>query len=215
MNAPDRSATVRAFYAAHPEHFTADRHDENRRRSLPGLIAHLEATHPSDRGKWGVLVKTDRNNKVPCDVIVWKDTDQSIDIMDSQGGLWAPHDGTIHTAGGDAWFWAPASVVDPNGEERALQGPPFDAGGGTELPGEAAGGTGTAAPAAADLAPLMLKLDVLSADVAALRGLVQQLLDRPAPTAPAASEISFPRYEGTVSLGPLGSQAIVLRPQSD
>ena len=95
MNAPDRSATVRAFYAAHPEHFTADRHDENRRRSLPALIAHLEATHPSDRGKWGVLVKTDRNNKVPCDVIVWKDTDQSIDIMDSQGGLWAPHDGTI------------------------------------------------------------------------------------------------------------------------
>ena len=119
MNVPDRSATVRAFYAAHPEHFTADRHDENRRRSLPALIAHLEATHPSDRGKWGVLVKTDRNNKVPCDVIVWKDTEQSIDIMDSQGGLWVPHDGTIHTAGGDAWFWAPASVVDPRRGTRA------------------------------------------------------------------------------------------------
>jgi len=212
MNAPDRSATVRAFYAAHPEHFTADRHDENRRRSLPGLIAHLEATHPSDRGKWGVLVKTDRNNKVPCDVIVWKDTDQSIDIMDSQGGLWAPHDGTIHLAGGDAWFWAPASVVDPNGEEPALHGPPFDTGGATEPSGETGGGT---APAAVDLAPITAKLDTLSADVATLRGLVQQLLDRPAPSAAAAPEISFPRYEGSVSLGPLGSQAIVLRPQSD
>jgi len=210
MNPPDRSATVRAFYAAHPEHFTADRHDENRRRSLPALIAHLEATHPSDRGKWGVLVKTDRNNKVPCDVIVWKDTDQSIDIMDSQGGLWAPHDGTIHTAGGDAWLWAPASVVDPTGEERALQAPPFDTGGATEVMGEAAGGT-----AAADLAPLTAKLDALSADVAALRGLVQQLLDRPAPSAVAAPEISFPRYEGSVTLGPLGSQAIVLRPKAD
>jgi hypothetical protein len=215
MNAPDRSATVRAFYAAHPEHFTADRHDENRRRSLPALIAHLEATHPPDRGKWGVLVKTDRNNKVPCDVIVWKDTDQSIDIMDSQGGLWAPHDGTIHLAGGDAWFWAPASVVDPNGEEPALHGPPFDTGGATEPSGEVAGGTATSAPAAVDLAPMTAKLDALSADVAALRGLVQQLLDRPAPSAAAAPDISFPRYEGSVSLGPLGNQAIVLRPKSD
>jgi hypothetical protein len=215
MNAPDRSATVRAFYAAHPEHFTADRHDENRRRSLPALIAHLEATHPSDRGKWGVLVKTDRNNKVPCDVIVWKDTDQSIDIMDSQGGLWAPHDGNIHVGGGDAWFWAPASVVDPTGEERALQGPPFDAGGVTEVTGGVGGGTGPAAPAAVDLAPLTAKIDALSGDVAALRALVQQLLDRPAPSAVAAPDISFPRYEGSVSLGPLGNQAIVLRPKSD
>ena len=95
MNTPDRSATVRTFYASHPEHFTAERHDENRRKSLPALIAHLEAVNPGDRGKWGVLVKHDRNDKVPCDVIVWKDTLQSVDIMDATGGMWGPHNGTI------------------------------------------------------------------------------------------------------------------------
>ena len=119
MNAPDRSATVRAFYASHPEHFTVDRHDENRRRSLPALVAHLEAVHPEDAARWGVLVKTDRDNKVPCDVLVWRDTDEHFDVMDSQGGMWNPH-GPIHVnAGGPGiWFWGPASVVDPNGEER-------------------------------------------------------------------------------------------------
>ena len=126
MNAPDRSATVRAFYASHPEHFTVERHDENRRRSLPALVGHLEAVHPEDAGRWGVLVKTDRNNKIPCDVLVWRDTGEHFDVMDSQGGMWNPH-GPIHVnAGGpDIWFWGPASVVDPNGEERALQPPPY------------------------------------------------------------------------------------------
>ena len=208
MNAPDRSATVRAFYASHPEHFTTDRHDENRRRSLPALIAHLEALNPGDRGKWGVLVKTDRNNKIPCDVIVWKDTGEHFDIMDSQGGLWGAH-GPISVNGGGDWFWAPASVVDPNGDERALQGPPFDGGGPIPEPEPEPAPTPTI-----DLAPLSAKVDALSADVAALRELVQQLLDRPARPA-AAPEITFPRYEGTVSLGPLGNQSVVLRPKSD
>jgi len=207
MNTPDRSATVRAFYASHPEHFTADRHDENRRKSLPALIAHLEAVNPGDRGKWGVLVKHDRNDKVPCDVIVWKDTLQSVDIMDATGGIWAPHDGTIRD-GGD-WLWAPASVVDPTGEERALQGPPFD--GPTPEPTPE---PEPPRPAPIDLTPLSTKLDALSAEVAALRELVQQLLDRPAPPVPVP-EIAFPRYEGSVSLGPLGHQSIVLRPKSD
>jgi hypothetical protein len=207
MNAPDRSATVRAFYASHPEHFTTERHDEDRRKSLPALIAHLETVNPGDRGKWGVLVKTDRNNKIPCDVIVWKDTGDHFDIMDSQGGMWGAH-GPISVNGGGAWFWAPASDVDPNGEERALQGPPFEGGTPPIVEPEP-----TPSPTI-DLTPLSAKLDALSADVAALRGLVQQLLDRPA--APVAvPEIAFPRYEGSVSLGPLGNQAIVLRPKSD
>ena len=208
MNAPDRSATVRAFYAVHPEHFTADRHDENRRRSLPALITHLETMHPTDRGKWGVLVKTDRGNRIPCDVLVWRDTGEHFDVMNSQGGMWDPH-GPISANGGGAWFWAPPSAVDPNGEERSLQDPPF------ETPGESGGGIGEGGSTPVDLAPLAATLDALAADVAALRALVQQLLDRPMPSGPAAAEINFPRYEGSVNLGPLGSQAIVLRPQSN
>jgi hypothetical protein len=162
--------------------------------------------HPSDRGKWGVLVKTDRNNKIPCDVIVWSDTGEHFDIMDSQGGMWDPH-GPISVNGAGAWFWAPRSAVDPNGEERSLQDPPFDA------PAEPGGGTGGGRSSAVDLAPLVAKVDALAADVVALRGLVQELLDRP--PAPPAPTITFPRYEGSVSLGPLGHQAIVLTPKSD
>ena len=207
MNAPDRSATVRAFYAVHPEHFTADRHDENRRRSLPALIAHLEATHPTDRGKWGVLVKTDRNNKIPCDVLVWRDTGEHFDVMDSHGGMWDPH-GPISVNGAGAWFWAPTSVVDPAGEERSLQDPPFD------TPGDA-GGNGAGRSGTVDLEPLAAKLDALAADVAVLRAVIQQLLDRPTSAVPAAPEIRFPRYEGSVSLGPLGHQTIILTPKSD
>ena len=204
MDAPDRSATVRAFYAGHPEHFTVDRHDENRRRSLPALIDHLDATHPTDRGKWGVLVKTDRDLKVPCDVLVWKDTGEHFDVMDSQGGLWNPH-GPISVNGGDAWFWAPPSVVDPAGEERALRPPPYDDPGPHPIP--------IPPPPAVDLGPLMAKVDALAADVATLRTLLQQLADRPVP-AVTVPEITFPRYEGTVSLGPLGNQAVVLHPKA-
>jgi hypothetical protein len=203
MHAPNRSATVQSFYAAHREYFTADRHDENRRRSLPALIAHLESVHPDDRGKWGVLVKTDQRNKVPCDVLVWKDTRESIDVMDSTGGLWAPHERTVDVVGGGAWLWAPAAVVDPSGEERALIGPPYDHGGSSPEPPPSGG---------IDLAALSAKLDAIAADVASLRTLVEQLLQRPA-TTPAA--VTFPQYEGTVNLGPLGNQSIVLRPRHE
>lgn len=208
MTMPDRSSTVRQFYAAHPEYFTAERHDENRRRSLPSLIAHLEHVHPSDRGRWGVLVKTDKGNKVPCDVIVWKDTGDHVDIMDSQGGIWGPH-GPISVNGGDAWFWAPASVVDPTGEERALQGPPYaDAGGGNE--GGEDGDGGQAPPI--DLTPVLAKLDAQAGELAALRGLVQQLLDRPAPTV-TLPPIEFPPYEGDVAIRYLPTGHVTLRPK--
>jgi hypothetical protein len=211
MNAPDRSATVRAFYASHPEYFTVDRHDENRRRSLPALIAHLDATHPGDGGRWGVLVKTDRNNKIPCDVLVWHDTGEHFDVMDSQGGTWSPH-GPIHVnAGGHGiWFWAPPSVVDPAGEERALRPPPYES---------PAGPIPIPIPdpnpsVIVDLRPLTEKVDALGADVTALRALIQQLMDRTPPPV-AVPEIKFPRYEGTVSLGPLGNQAVVLNPKPE
>lgn len=188
MSAPDRSSTVRAYYAAHPEWFTAERHDENRRRSLPVLIAHLEREHPEDRGRWGVLVKTDRNNKIPCDVLVWRDTREHFDVMDSQGGLWNPHgDININAGGPGIWFWGPAGVVDPSGEERALETPPY------EIPAEPPPGPGPSVPptpAPVDLAPVMAKLDAQASEIAALRGLVQQLLDRP------AAGVTFPNYEG-------------------
>jgi hypothetical protein len=96
---PDRSSTVRSYYLQHPEWFTAERHDENRRRSLPHLIETLHTVHPEDADQWGVLVKTDRNNKIPCDVLVWLGDQNHVDVCDSQGGIWIPH-GNIAINGG-------------------------------------------------------------------------------------------------------------------
>jgi hypothetical protein len=212
MTMPDRSATITAFYhrPENRQYFTADRHDENRRRSLPFLIAHLESVHPEDRGKWGVLVKTDQHNKVPCDVLVWKDNQQSVDVMTDHGGLWGPHPGTI--ADGGPWLWAPSSVVDPTGEERALQGPPYD-GAVTPPPPPP-----DPPPPPVDLGPLSARLDALTMEVGALRTLVQQLIDRPAPsvTAPPVTvpAVVFPDYEGTINLGGLfGTAPVTLKPK--
>lgn len=208
MNMPDRSADVRFFYANHPEYFTAERHDENRRRSLPAVIEYLEG-HPADAGKWGVLVKTDRNNKIPCDVLVWRDTLEHVDIMDSQGGIWGPHGPIDVNAGGPGiWFWAPASVVDPTGEERALQGPPYD--GGQDAHGEPQ----EPSPPPVDLTPILARLDAHAADLAALRGLLQQLLDRPAPPV-VVPPIAFPVYAGDVRAGWLGTFKAELHPRVD
>jgi hypothetical protein len=127
--------------------------------------------------------------------------------MDATGGMWGPHNGTIRD-GGD-WHWAPADVVDAvNGEERALRPPPYNGG----TPGPSNGG-GPETPTV-DLAPLVAKIDALTADVAALKDKIQQLLDRPAPAIPVP-DVQFPRYEGSLSLGPLGNQSIVLHPKSD
>jgi len=131
MNAPNRSATVHAFYKAHPEFFTAERHDENRRRSLPFLIEQLEATHREDVGRWGVLVKHNQNDKIPCDVLVWRDTGEHFDVVSSTEGIWIPH-GPISVNGGDNWFWAPYWEVNPDGSERALHSPPYVVDGGSQ-----------------------------------------------------------------------------------
>ena len=144
---PDRSSTVIGFYQTHPEYFVVDdppgAHDSVRRQSLPALITWLHHVHPEDRDQWGVLVKEDRNLKIPCDVIVWAPTLEHVDISKADGGMWDPHD-SIRVNGGDAWHWAPASVVAFDGRERATTAPPYPLPGDGDLPGT--GGNGGSTP---------------------------------------------------------------------
>lgn len=187
MQMPDRSASVRAYYDQHREWFKTDRHDETRRQSLPHLIAHLETVHPEDRGQWGVLVKTDRNNRIPPDVLVWRPTLDHVDVVSGTGGMWDVHGVIDINAGGpNIWFWAPASVVDPNGEERALQGPPYAPG---PTPGPIPNPTPDPTPEPTP-EPTPVDLEPLLAAVAALDAKVQALLDRP------PAPVALPKYVG-------------------
>jgi hypothetical protein len=172
----------------------------------------LHTVHPEDADQWGVLVKTDRNNKIPCDVLVWLGDQNHVDVCDSQGGIWIPH-GNIAINGGGRWSWAPADVVDPNGEERALYGPPY------ALPDVPAPqpNPGTPSPDSGGPSPEMfeaIKAALLSVDarVAALQDQVSGLaavvsaLSRQGPA-------TFPDYEGDVAIKYLGTGRAYLRPK--
>lgn len=129
MNAPDRSAEVRAICEAHPEVFKGegDDFDRNRRRFLPFLCAQLnllEHGPASERESWGVLVKMDRRPpKIPCDVLVWKETGEHFDCFAGRGAGWNPY-GPLPSP---EWRWLSAQYVNPTGSEEPLAEP---------LPGE-------------------------------------------------------------------------------
>lgn len=121
MNAPDRSNEVRELVAAHPEIFTAERHDEHRRRFLPTICATLNDVErlTGNPEEWGVLVKRDRTPWViPADVIVWRLTGEHFDVMTGTGAAWQPR-GPIQDQS-DEWRWADASVVAPDGSSTPI-----------------------------------------------------------------------------------------------
>ena len=65
-----------------------------------------------------------------------------------------------------------------------------------------------------DLGPVLAKLDAQAAEIAALRGMVQQLLDKPAPEI-TVPPIVFPVYEGDVAIKPLATGRATLHPKTD
>lgn len=161
---PDRSAAVKRFYDLRPGYFVPDmplgHHDDQRRQSLPVLIAYLEVEHPEDESLWGVLVKANQNLKIPCDIIVWAPTLEHVDISTSSGGSWEPH-GPITNAS-DQWHWAPSVVVDLSGHERALAAPPYPMP--TPLGGGSGGGGTSPAPPNDDLRDLLTAYASMTSD---------------------------------------------------
>jgi len=108
-SAPDRSADVAAICATHPEAFPqTDQNDAARLVLLRGVI--IPALNRLDGGAWGYLTKTDQGGKVPCDVMVWRDTLEVFDCLTGSGGCWIAHGPPP-----PAWVWTavPGVVVPP------------------------------------------------------------------------------------------------------
>lgn len=79
MNAPNRSDSIKRTMARLESHLTVHKRDMDniRRRTLPECIADMPA---DERPKWGVMVKTDEHDKIPVDILMWKDTGEHIDV---------------------------------------------------------------------------------------------------------------------------------------
>lgn len=91
------------------------------------LIPDLNRIPGMDR-RWGKLVKTEQNNKVPADIIVWRDTMEHFDVLTDTGPMWHNH-GSVTNPN---WVWAEAA------EENIPQPPPTN--------GDTDSGSGTTAP---------------------------------------------------------------------
>lgn len=146
MSAPDRSGLVMQICNAHPEVFNVppEQNDPSRLAFLKSTL--LPALIALD-GQWGYLVKTDQGNKVPVDIIVWKDTREHFDIMTGTGGAWQPR-GVLTNPN---WIWS----------QEGIQSTPIT----DPIPNPVPPGNDEILQA---LVELNAKLEILSSDVHAL-----------------------------------------------
>jgi hypothetical protein len=120
---PNRRADVEAICAAHPEAFPpGDANDAARLQLLTEtMVPTINADHPEDGGQWGVLTKTDQNNKVPCDVMVWRPGTVTIDVMTGTGASWDVHG----AANNPLWVWT-ACEAPVDGDSDVWDGVAFE-----------------------------------------------------------------------------------------
>ncbi|MEP7304226.1 MAG: hypothetical protein ABJA98_01785 [Acidobacteriota bacterium] len=120
---PNREADVDALCRQHPEAFPQDdRNDAARLVLLRGVI--IPALNVEDRGYWGFLTKTDQrlpdgSYKVPCDVLVWRPTRETVDCLTGTGACWI-----VRPAPPPAWEWtAVEDPVVPDPDEDPVEDP--------------------------------------------------------------------------------------------
>ena len=89
---PEVAAICARFPASFPHdaagHPTAD-NDAARLVLLQRII--IPTLNLIDDGQWGYLTKTDQDDKVPCDILMWRPTNEVIDCMTGSGACWIPH----------------------------------------------------------------------------------------------------------------------------
>jgi len=96
---PNRSQEVAALCAKHPEAFPpGDQNDPSRLKFLQGTI--IPELNKLDGGRWGYMTKTDQGGKVPCDILMWRDTNDVVDCMTGTGSSWI-----VHAPPPPAWVW--------------------------------------------------------------------------------------------------------------
>ena len=96
---PNRSAEVAALCAQHPEAFPpGDQNDAARLAFLQGTM--IPTLNKLDGGQWGFMTKTDQGGKVPCDILMWRPTNDVVDCMTGTGSAWI-----VHEPPPPAWVW--------------------------------------------------------------------------------------------------------------
>jgi len=112
MDIPNRSSEVAAIVEAHPEVFVQGEHfDDNRRTFLKAVV--IPRLNQIDGGRWGYMVKTDEGDKVPCDIIMWRDTRHIVDVFagdvnsPDHGATWDPYPNPPTAA----WVWTPVDAA--------------------------------------------------------------------------------------------------------
>lgn len=147
MAAPRRSDLVKLVLArhAHAVRVSKDELEDRRRQFLPVIIAEMPV---SERGNWGLLLKTDKNpDFIPSDILVWRPTMEHIDVTSADTmpddtrvivPTWINHgvigktDGTRDKVG--KWIWLDVKAANI----PALPPPPGE--GGTGSGGDEPGG---------------------------------------------------------------------------
>ena len=157
MSAPDRSQEVKQIVltkATLPFSSDVDR----RAFLVEVLVPSLKQLDP----QWAYLVKTEQNNKIPADIIVWTPTMEHFDVLTDSGPAWIPAGVITNPA------WVPGPIASQPGP--------------TPTPPPATTGGFDAAPILAQLNNIALqnKLtnDLLTALMAELVGRTNMLLEQ-------------------------------------
>jgi len=88
----------------HPEAFGPpdDTNDARRLTFLREIL--IPTLNRTDGGKWGLLKKTNQGDRIPCDVLVWRDTREHFDVLTGVGATWLAFGVLVNPA----WVWEPA-----------------------------------------------------------------------------------------------------------
>jgi hypothetical protein len=120
MNMPNRRAQVYVICEKNPASFPQDdTNDACRRELLLGTI--IPSLNRMDDGCWGYMTKTDQGGKVPCDIMMWKDTNEVVDCMTGTGGTWIPHDPPP-----PEWKWTAVGGTPEPGPTPPVPSIPYD-----------------------------------------------------------------------------------------
>lgn len=96
---PNRSSEVAQLVSANPSYFIPGPDFDNNRLNFLRTIA-IPSLNKLDSGRWGLMTKTDQNNKIPCDIIMWKDTNEVVDCLAGTGAGWS-----VLGVAPPAWIW--------------------------------------------------------------------------------------------------------------
>lgn len=110
MSMPNRFEEVSALCAAHPEAFPPGApNDAARLAFLTATV--IPALNLEDLGNWGLATKTEQGDRVPVDVMMWRDTREIVDCLTGSGACWL----TFETPPPDTWLWTAVGDPPPSG----------------------------------------------------------------------------------------------------